>query len=228
MLLPILLGQGIPATLLDVAEILNNLVPVLHAKSLAELNGNSELLTTETELYEHVDEAAQRLARRAALFVTYDNTLTITGGSSTLATPSRHLSTIHAAFDSDEPNGAFRPLAPASVAELEALDPDWPSAAGTPSHFTHDQEGTETVRAYKTPAADTSLALVYHEHLATIASGSSAVNVPLPVGDYFHYAALAAVHGQEHDEVMPEIEAYARQRSELYEDVFRTYWGEPQ
>jgi len=228
MLLAILLTQGVPASLVDVSDVLANLFPVLHAKSLAELDANPELITTTSELYEHADEAAQRLARRAGLFVERDATLTITGGTATLATPSRHLSTIHASYDADEPNSDFRPLAPAGVAELEALDPAWPSAAGAPSHFTHDQQGTETTRVYKTPAANTSLALVYHEHLATIASGSPAVNAPLPVGDYFHYALLAEVHRQEHDEAMPEVGAYATQRTQLYEEAFRLYWGQPQ
>jgi hypothetical protein len=215
-------GQGTAPTLVDVADIINGLVPGFNAASLETLS-----VVTEDEMYEFADEAAQRLARKIGMFVERDATLTITGADPTVATPAGHLSTIQASWDSDGA-GAWQPLVSSAVNELEALDASWESRAGDPERWTQDQEGTETIRVYKVPAADTGLALIYHELHDTISSAATTFNVPTPIGDYLTYSIIGEVRGQENDEAMPEVAEYARGRAKAYEDIFEQYWGRAQ
>ena len=94
-----------------------------------------------------------------------------------------------------------RCLRPATVAELEAL------------------------RVYKTPAANTTAALIYHQHLSEIKKTSPTISAPAVLRDYFFYALLAEARRAESDEGMPEVAEYCDQRVSLFEEVFRAYWG---
>ena len=179
-----------------------------------------------SQIYELLDEWAQRLARRVGLF-TAASTVTITGGTATVAAPARHLSTVHVAYDSDGA-GDFQVLDPATPAELEALDTAWETAAGAPSHWTQGNEGLETLRVYKTPASNTNAKVVHHEHLATITSAAASITAPEVLRQYFFYAVLGEARRQESDEGMPEVAAYCAERVTLLEQVFQSYWGRAQ
>ena len=222
MVIAILLTQGTALTLVDVSQMIDDLLPMLNAKTIADLS-----IATEDQLYEFADEAVQRLSRRVALFVERDATLPISGGVSTLSVPPRPLSSIHAAWDSDGA-GLFQPLRSSSVNELEALDSAWQTAAGDPERFTHDQEGHATVRVYKTPAGNTGLVLIFHQYHDTIDSSNITFNAPTPLGDYLLWSILAEVRGTDDDEAMPEVAEYARGRVELFESIFESYWGRAQ
>lgn len=221
MSLLLLFGGGDAEALVDVDELITCWVPLYNAATRATLT-----ITDETELYEFADEASQRLARRTGLFVTASQ-VTTTGGDPEVTLPTRHLSTIHVSADRDA-DGVFHHLRAATAAELEALDTDWETAAGDATRWTQDQSGQATLRLYQTPASDTDLEVVHHQHHAALNSGASVWNVPKPVGDYLTYAVMAEVRDKEHDEAMPEVAELARQRAAFLENVFQQYWGRAQ
>lgn len=207
--------------LTDVDELIAGIVLLLNAAKLDTLTAVSQ-----DELFEFADEAALRLARSVALFVT-SGTITQTAGTATVALPTRHLSTIHVSAENDA-DGVQHAAREGSVAEFEALDSDWETVAGDVERWSQDQEGLATLRVYKTNAANTALQLVYHEHHATLSTAAAVWNVPKPVGDVLTWAMLAEVRARESDEAMPEVAEYARERVAAYEELFRQYWGSAQ
>ncbi len=200
------------------ATIVADLVPALNSDTVANLTA-----ATETQLYEWIDAAMNRLARTVGLFVRRDATLTT--AVSTVAAPARHLSTLHLARD--DGTSDWRPLRPASVAELEALDDSYPTAtAASPTHHSEDQQGGSLIRLYKIPSGSVNLALIYHETRAEITKAAPTVDAPEVIRDAFFYGALAEARRGESDEAMPEIAEYCGERVNLYEQAFRAYWGD--
>lgn len=215
----LIFGQGSAPTQLDAVDLVAKFLSLLNANNADGLSAANE-----TEIFEFLSEALTRLSMSVSGFVVRDATLTISGAVATVAMPTRHISTIHASIDSDDA-GAWQPLIPTSVNELEAADESWETAAGTPSRFTHDQEDTNTLRVYKIPADDTGLAVIYHEEKAAVADGSSTFYAPAPVQDHMMYDALAQIRGQENDEAMPEVAKYCQGRADAFLEIFRQYWG---
>jgi hypothetical protein len=209
-------GQG-PQPTVDVRDPVEELYPQLGASGASDLE-----FWTKDELYRFCDDAAKRLARNVGCFVERNASIGTVVGQAEYSLPSRHLSTIHASYGDSS-------LLPATVEELEALDPAWTAAANdTPSRFVQ-RNGTEKGTLYPPPDTDDiEVALIQHEFPSEITEASPGVYAPKVMRDYFRFAAVAAARGKESKGAMPEVAAWALKLTGLYEDVARSYWGSAQ
>jgi hypothetical protein len=208
--------QGVaPPVGINVGEVIQRLLPALGVYRVADLTH-----WTEAELYRYADEAVKRLARNLGLFAERD-AVTVAGGTALYATPTRHLDTIHASL-----GGAN--LRPAKVRELEALDATWQGTAGAVEKYTHDFQGTEHIRLYRTPSAGGTLALVFRQYPADVSQASPMLAAPSVFEDYLTWAILAQARGKESDAAMPEEAKHAAERQAQFEELIRQHWGEAQ
>ena len=101
---------------------------------------------TEAELYEWIDEAVKRFARKHAAFVVYDTSLAAATGTGDYTLPADHILTFQADL-----NGAM--LRARNVQEIEALDSAWPTAKPEqPKAFLLDIEGLLKFTVYPAPS----------------------------------------------------------------------------
>ena len=211
-------GQGTAATGINVADVIERLLPALGTYQAANLiHWDAE------ELYEYADQGVQALARATGLFVERDATTTIVNGTALYTLPTRHLSTIHVSVVGQAN------LRGASVADLEALSDTWlTDTAGIAAieAFTPDFDGTEKIRLYKSPTAGGTLAVVFHQYPTEIAAGTPTLTAPTVLEDYVWWEMLRAARAKESDAAMPEVAEHAEQVVELYTEVIRSYWGE--
>jgi hypothetical protein len=196
----------------SVSGIITSLAAALNAASVATLTSWSE-----TELYQWADEAVKRLARAAGVFVTRTE-IPIAALDNTIPLPAGHTGTIHVSLD-----GAI--LRPANESELSARDSDWENATGVVSRYTADTNGLDSLRVYKTPTADGTIALIAREHPADLAAASPNLAAPDPIGLYLRYLILAEARKREGDECMPDVAAHYQERLKLLDTVMQAYWG---
>lgn len=215
MLLLLLLGQGVIAPGVDVAEVLRSLLPSLGASDYLDL-----VFWDQAQLYAYADEALERLARRTGLFVVRDS-INITQGQAVYELPAGHVSTIRASLSG-------LPLREASIEELEALDRAWRVRTGTPRRITEGDGGLHRARLYPKPVSDGSLAVVFHRRPAAVQPESSQVEAPPVVADYIALSVLAEAFRRDGEASKPEVSAHLDQRLALMEEVFRAYWGTAQ
>ncbi len=206
-----------PVVGVNFADLMQEILPLLNAGSLPKLT-----VSNETELYEWADEKAQGLARRIGIFVERDASLQVSQDEAQIDTPARHLSTLHVWKTS---NNQWIPLYPTSIAELDALNVGWETTTAEPSKWTQDQQGTVKIRVYPTAQVDTPLAAVYHEHPDTISVSQAQLTAPAIVRDYFLWELVGEARSKQTDEMMPEVAQYARERADLYEQLFGYLWG---
>jgi len=210
-------GQGAAAAGINVADVIQRLLPSLGAYKLADV-----VFWTEEELYEYADEGIQRLAKATGLFVERDASTTLVAGTALYNLPTRHLSTIHVSLL----GGAN--LRGVSVRDLEALDATWEAATGVVEKFAQDFRGTEQLRLYRNPSTGGTLAVVFHQYPAEIAQATPTLTGPVVLEDYLSWAMLSAARGKEGDAAMPEVAKHAEERIALFEQVFKSYWGQAQ
>jgi hypothetical protein len=188
---------------------------------LLAASGSSDLVFwTDTELLEWINEGLARLARRIGVFVERDATTSVVGGTASYTLPTPHLSTIHVSL------GTAR-LRPINVSEVEALSSTWLADAGTPTRYLQDGAGVANIRLYKKSITSGTLAIVEHELPDTV---TATTELPLPdlASDYLTFFTLGEARRRESDAAMPEIAQFCESICGLYEQVFRSYWGEPQ
>lgn len=207
--------------LINFSAALGDLYPLLNASS-----SNDLVHWTTTDLYNWFDEASQRLARSAGVFVIRDTSTTVSNGQGQYGLPSGQVSTIQADL-------AGVVLRARTVQELEALDSNWPITVGPPSpaSFVQDVKGVTYVALYPAPgSADNgnTLGLVIHALPATINSGYPWLSAPSVLADYFKFYALAEARAKESKGAMLEVSDWCRQLTGLYEQVIEQYWGESQ
>ena len=202
----------------DVTDALRRLLPSLGGYTYPEI-----VHWTEADLLAYVNEALGRLARITGVFVVRDTTTVISDGQATYNLPAGHLSTVHAGLL------AGAALRPATVGDLERLDPTWPTAIceddETPVRYAQDFDGTEKIRLYKIPHAAGFLDMVFHQSPTTVTVGSPLLDAPTFIEDYLAMAVLAAARGKEGDGAMPEVAKHAAERVALYEQIFMAYFG---
>ncbi len=211
-----LIPQGGTAPPRTVGDLLNALYPLLNAESAADL-----AYWSTDELIDWINEGLKRLARRAAVFIDRDVSVTLSVGTSDYALPARHLSTLHASVD----GGSLRP---ANVREIEARSASWLADIGAATHYLHDfGAGLDTVRLYPTPTSGVTLGLIEHEYAADL-SAASTIPLPAPVSDYLLFCALAEARRRESDGAMPEVADVCDGLLGLYEQLCESYWGSTQ
>lgn len=202
----------------DVRDALRRLLPTLGGYTYPEI-----VHWTEAEMLGYVNEALARLARITGVFVVRDTATAIADGTATYNLPTGHLSTIHAALL------AGAALRPATVGDLERLDPTWPTAicgdTEAPARYTQDFDGTEKIRLYKIPHAAGYLDLVFHCLPGSVTVGSPLLDAPTFIEDYLAMAVLAAARVKQGDGAMPEVAKHAAERVALYEQIIQAYFG---
>jgi hypothetical protein len=198
----------------DVAALIANLLPALNAATSGDL-----VYWTSDELYQWADEAAKRLALRAAVFVSV-TTQTISSAEAPLAASAvaaNAIAPILVAWNSVI-------LRFATVGELEALDDGWEAATGTPKRWTLDR-GLQQLRLYPAPAAAGALLTVALQCPADISASQASLIGPSPLAGYLAQSVLGQARGRVSDAAMPEIAAHCAQRAEMYIAICEHYWG---
>lgn len=213
-------APGAPsAEYVNFAQVLGDLYPRLNATSQTDA-----VYWNDAEIYQWFDEATQRLARSAGVFVARDTSISVVNSQGAYDLPSDQISTIQADL-------AGVVLRPRTVEELEALDADWPAAIGppSPSAFVQNVLGVGVVALYPAPGAADSgntLALVIHVAPATVSASNTLLSAPSVLQDYFGFYALAEARAKESRGAMPEVADWLRSVTALYEQAIEGYWGE--
>lgn len=207
------------AEYVNFAAVLGDLYPRLNATSQADA-----VYWTDAEIYQWFDEATQRLARSAGVFVTRDTSITVTTGDGSYDLPADQISTIQMDL-------AGVVLRPRTVEELEALDADWVATMGppSPSAFVQNVLGLGVVAIYPAPgSADNgnTLGMVIHVAPATVSASNALLLCPSVLQDYFGFYALAEARAKESKGAMPEVADWLRSVTGLYEQAIEGYWGE--
>lgn len=207
------------AAYVNFAQVLGDLYPRLNATSQADA-----VYWTDAELYQWFDEATQRLARSAGVFVARDTSIAVSSGQGSYDLPSEQVSTIQADLE-----GVV--LRPRTVQELEALDSDWPAATGppSPSSYTQNVLGLGVLALYPAPGPDdngNTLGLVIHVAPSTVSASNALLSAPSVLQDYFGFYALAEARARESKGAMPEVADWLRSVTGLYEQAIEGYWGE--
>lgn len=205
--------------LVNTALVLQDLYPALNA-----VGPNDLIFWTEYELYQFIDEAAQRLARKVGVFIERDTSITTAANTGTYTLPADQVATVQADL-----GGTV--LRPRTVRELEALDAAWLNTVGAPVAFVQDTQGVGQIVLY--PACDSvhaglPIGLVLHVAPATINLANAMLGAPTCVREYFTFRALQAARGKQSKAEMPDVSAWFGQLADTMEGVMQSYWGEAQ
>jgi hypothetical protein len=204
----------------SMADVLAEACDALNAAALTDAD-----LTfwTVDQLYEFADEAAERMARTAAVFVARDSGNTLATANAVYPAPERHVAVIRLTV-------AGVALIPSSSRELEALSDDWTNDAGTPARWIADWQGHDQVRVHPTPAAaddGKTLEILLAHYPAAITADSPTVAAPRVFGDYLAARVVAEARRREGDGGLPEVADALDREADLYEQIARSYWGRP-
>jgi hypothetical protein len=203
----------------NMALVLQDLYPALNAAGPSDL-----IFWTQAELYEFIDEAAQRLARTCGVFVERDTSITTETNTGTYALPADQVATVQCDL------GGFV-LRPRTVRELEALDALWPATVGEPAAFVQDLMGLGEIVLYPAPDSDyaeLAVGLVLRVAPATITLTNAMLGAPTCVREYFTFRALAAARGKQSKAEMPDVAAWMGKLADTLEGVMTEYWGAAQ
>jgi hypothetical protein len=206
-------GDGSCLMSVDLASVLNDIIPTLGAASTADLDWCST-----TELYNYADEEMKRLAASTSLWVS-SVAIALAQNQAVVSLPSGCVSVIHVAWN-------YSPLRPASVWELAALDGAYPSTSYVPSRFSLDANLPGTLTIYPVPSTAGTLQVTFSGVLPDIASGSTVLPIASPLQDIFGLAMIGAARRKESDGCMAEVADHCEQRLEVYRSVLKQYFGE--
>lgn len=201
---------------LDSTQVIDELLPSLHAGSRAELT-----YWTEGELIEWMDEALKRLARVACVFVGRTESILSVAGQAAYTLPTRHVATLHVSY-------LDAPLRPAGTVELEALDSAYQTTQDTPERWYQDLVGDATFGLAPVPdTSDDSIPLIYEGWPETLDAGGqqTLVAAPAPLKGYLAFSVLANAYGREGEMEMPDLAAHCRGRIQMYDQIFQGYYG---
>jgi hypothetical protein len=216
-------GAGIAGV--DIAQVIDEMLPTLGATSLGDV---SWCLADGSEFYQWADEYAKRLAHRCGVFVERDTLTTVEPGTAVYPVPEGHIDTIHVSITTSGGDGTPLRLRPSTVRDLNALDATWPTTTGIVTRYSMDAGGVGTITLYQNPSSSGNagmLAVIFHQFPAAIALGSSVVQIASPIGDYFQYGMLAEARRKQSEGAMPEMADHFDQRVAMYEQVMLKYWG---
>ncbi len=203
--------------MIDAAQIILNLVPALGFQSLADLEASDWL--QDVELYQWADEASQRLAHQAGVFAEWDNSATAVSLTSVYPAPVNFVNLVALYY-------AGAKLRETNVAELAALDANWPATGGTPIRASIDAGNLGTFTLYPMPTSSGAVILaLFDKYLPTISAAASALPISSPAQDYFAYHMLAEARGKESEASMPDMAQHFRKRVQMFEEIFAKYYG---
>lgn len=201
---------------IDTTQVIDDLLPSLHAATRADLT-----FWTEGQLIQWMDEALKRLARVACVFVgRAANTLTV-AAQATYTLPPRHVATLHASYLAAQ-------LRPSGTRELEARDPAYQTTAGTPAYWYQDLQGNTAIGLAPVPdTSDQAIPMIYEGWPPELDAGrqNTLVAAPPPLKGYLAFSILAQVYGTEGEMEMPDLAAHCRARRDLYDQLFVSYYG---
>lgn len=218
MLLLFFVPQPAPASpgYINTALVVGDLWAPLNARSAAD-----SVFWTEAEMYQWIDEAVQRFARKHQAFVLYDQTVVTAAGVKDYALPAGQLVTIQA-----DVNG--KTLRARNVQELEALDSGWPTAtAAEPQAFVQDTQGVERMTIYPAPSvpfASLNVGLAISKLPATISVSTAILAAPPILQEYFTFSALTAAREKESQGPMDEVSKWLRSVTDLIDQVAEGLW----
>lgn len=203
---------------IDVTQVIDEILPTLHADSRANLHH-----WTERELLEYVDDCLKRLSRLACVFVGRIGSAVTVEGQATYPLPPRHVATLHVSHFAT-------PLRPSNTTELEARDSDYattPADENNPiAYWYQDQLAGTAFGVAAVPAvADEPLPIIYEGYPPTIELGQPLVAGPPPLKGYLAMFAIWRAYAKEGESEMPEVAAHCKARCELYETMMRGYYG---
>lgn len=206
---------------IDVTQVIDELLPTLHATSRANLAH-----WTEAELLEYADDCLKRLSRIACVFVgRAASTLTV-ATQATYLLPARHVSTLHISH-------LATPLRPANRMELEMKDASYQTTQATSdapiSHWYQDHLGLLTGAKFGvTPVpnvSDEALPVIYNGYPVQVNSGQTLVAAPPPFKGYLAMYTLWRAYQKESEIAMNDVAEHCKARCEMYETLFRAYYG---
>ncbi len=183
---------------------------------------------SDAQLYQFADDAMRKLAAEKVLFVSWNGEagtpITLANATAQYTLQSGHVFTIMATAITS--GGVASNLRITQVKELWALDGLWPTTAGPPKRVSLDAGPVGTITIYPVAAvADGTLNQIMQGQPSTVQSGTSTVQLPTVLQDYFTYAALAGARGKESDNSMGEMAEFFKGMMGLYEQVMSHLWG---
>jgi hypothetical protein len=215
-ILPGGVGGSTQAGSIDTTQVIDEILPSLHASTRGDLAPE----WSEGDLIEWMDEAVQRLAAIACVFVGRSTALLTAPATATYPLPSDHLSTLHVTYKTTSLRGA-------SHLQLEGRDANYRTAEGTPLNWYEDLLGLATIALAPVPNDAQALPLVYQGLPPTLDAGkqNTLLAAPSPIKGYLAMAILAGAYGREGELEMPDIADHCRGRLKLYEQSLTSYYG---
>lgn len=200
-----------------------NLMPVLdYVHTSLNASGSNDLIFwADTELYQYMDEGAQRLSRIVGCFVDHDTSLVSATNVGSYALPTNQVATVQADLEGTT-------LRPRTVRELNALDASWASTTGEPVAFVQDVQGTAHIQLYPAPTSPyngLTIGLVLHFYPPTISQATPVISVSPVVQDYFGLRAIAGARGKQSKGEMPDVAEWLRGLGDWMEQVMLEVWG---
>lgn len=176
---------------------------------------------TEAELYQWIDEAVQRFARKHGAFVVHDTSLLSATGTADYALPASHIRTYQADL-------AAKVLRARNVQEALALDSRWRvAAADEPKAFLLDTAGLNQLTLQPAPSlAFNALAigLTMAQLPATVSVSSAILAAPPVLRDYFTFYALAEARLKESNASMDEVGKWLLSIVDLIDQAAAAVW----
>ena len=176
---------------------------------------------TESELYNWIDEAVQRFARKHGSFVVYDTSLTSVAGDADYALPASHIRT----YQADLNNNILRAR---NAQEAQALDSGWTTAADDePRAFLLDTAGLNQLTLQPPPSVTfgaLSIGLVMAQLPATVTAATAILAAPPVLRDYFTFYALAEARRKESNASMDEVSKWLLSIVDLIDQAAAAVW----
>jgi hypothetical protein len=202
---------------INLAEAVSDMWAPLNARSAADA-----IFWKEADLYISIDEALERLASRAGVFVEYDQSLTTALSTGDYNLPASHIRTIQADL-----NGKV--LRARNVPELEALDSQWPTAtAAEPKAFMLDTKGLQRLTLYPAPSApfaSLAIGLTMIKLPTTVSIANAILSAPPALQEYFTYSAIADARSKESPASMDEVTDWLRGVTDLILQAAEGLWS---
>ena len=120
------------------------------------------------------------------------------------------------------------PLRSAGTIELEGRDPNYQTTPGTPDHWYEGLQGDWTIGLTPVPVATSDgiplICAMYPPDLDT-GKSNTLVTAPYPLKGYLEVSVLAEAYSREGEMEMQDLAQHCRSRAQMYEQMFRQYYG---
>lgn len=176
---------------------------------------------SEDELYQWIDEAVQRFARKHGSFVVYDTSLSTVTGDADYNLPASHIRTYQADLGG-------KILRARNVQEMQALDSHWTTAAAAePKGFLEDTKGLTEITIAPPPSVTfnaMAIGLTMAQLPATISKAAAILAAPPVLRDYFTFYALAEARLKESNASMDEVGKWLLSIVDMIDQAAAAIW----